>query len=115
MIIILLLVVIILLAYRNKNILYERVLKDGILENEEHYNGEIFYMTSCKNSDERFDYYTYVRLNNGEDITIRNEDVYKNFHIGMNIKIIERVYIYKKRRFNLYIAELNNSEHIRLY
>ena len=64
----------------------EHIIKKGELVSKESFKGDVFYRGSVVDKSNSL-YNTYIRLNDGKDIVVNNEEIYKAFNIGNVINI----------------------------
>lgn len=105
----------ILFLKKNKDFNIEYIIKHGTLQNKEALIGEVFYKGSANDCYGNISYLTYVRLNNGKDIIINKEEIYRKFNFCDKITFSKYLYVHKYSKVVFYLIELKEFDKIRLY
>lgn len=101
----------ILKKYKEFNI--DMILKHGVLTEQIFMKGDIFYKGRVKNKDE-ISHLVYIRLENGEEITVNNIDIFSSLTVGDIATFSKNKYSYKNQQFSFYTLCLGDLENIRL-
>lgn len=118
MIFIIVLLIVILFGFKiinkSKEINIEKILEHGELKYEDMLKGDIFYKSPVKDKDGNISYLTYIRLEDGKEITVEKEDFYSLLNIGDVISCSKKTYIYKSQKLSFYTVLLDKLDDIRL-
>lgn len=118
MIFIIVLLIVILFGFKiinkSKEINIEKILEHGELKYEDMLKGDIFYKSPAKDKDGNISYLTYIRLEDGKEITVEKEDFYSLLNIGDVISCSKKTYIYKSQKLSFYTVLLDKLDDIRL-
>lgn len=118
MIFIIVLLIVILFGFKiinkSKEINIEKILEHGELKYEDMLKGDIFYKSPAKDKDGNISYITYIRLEDGKEITVEKEDFYSLLNIGDVISCSKKTYIYKSQKLSFYTVLLDKLDDIRL-
>lgn len=118
MIFIIVLLIVILFGFKiinkSKEINIEKILEHGELKCEDMLKGDIFYKSPVKDKDGNISYLTYIRLEDGKEITVEKEDFYSLLNIGDVISCSKKTYIYKSQKLSFYTVLLDKLDDIRL-
>ena len=97
MIFIIVLLIVILFGFKiinkSKEINIEKILEHGELKYEDMLKGDIFYKSPAKDKDGNISYLTYIRLEDGKEITVEKEDFYSLLNIGDVISCSKKTYM----------------------
>ena len=117
MVLIITILIICLLGFKTinkiENETIENILEKGELKEEIFMKGDIFYKTRFK-KDELISYLVYIRLEDGEEITVDNQDFYVAFNTGDVTTFVKNKYSYKSNTLTFYSSCLDGLENIRL-
>lgn len=89
------------------------ILKKGTLKDKIGLKGDIFYKSAAKKKDGVLYYLTYIRLENGKELTIDSFDFYSSLNIGEVINFTKEIYIYKNQILTFYSTSLDGVQILR--
>ena len=98
---------------KTRELSIDTILKKGTLKDKIGLKGDIFYKSTAKKKDGVLSYLTYIRLENGKELTLDNFDFYSSLNIGEVINFTKEIYIYKNQILTFYSTSLDGVESLR--
>lgn len=91
----------------------DTMLNNGDLIEQSLLRGNIFYKSKVK-KDNTISYFVYIRLENGEEITVDNLDIYSSVVTADVITFNKYLYKYREYNYSYYTICLDHLEDIKL-
>ena len=91
----------------------DTILNNGDLIEQALLKGDVFYKSKVK-KDNNISYFVYIRLENGEEITVDNLDIYSSVVITDIIVFNKYLYKYREYNYSYYTICLDYLENIKL-